>query len=190
MNTSTISRVISAQWVRRSIVAAGMVLLAGAAALGLAGRANIITAPSAPAIGAAPSLSAAYQRYEDFKLRQVDQVGVAIPRTMVATAARQRYENFKLRQADRLEGSGSAAAPAATRRRYEDFKLRQVDQAAAASDAVGTTAAQTRFDEFKRQQLERAETKSGDGVPVVSPAREHFYDFKRRQIDQTGAGVR
>jgi hypothetical protein len=125
MNTPTIVRTINSHWLRRGIVAAAALLIASAAALGLANRPSVERVPaSMPATRMGSAGSAAQRRYEDFKRRQVE--GLEEAGVSALSAAQLRYEDFKLRQIDQ-HGATTTQHATAAQTRFIDFKLRQID---------------------------------------------------------------
>ena len=156
MNISTHTRTTSAQWFRRSIVALGALLIAGTTILGLVNRTSSEFAPATlPAVRLSSASSAAQLRYEDFKLRQIEDT--AVTRVSTPSAAQLRYEDFKLRQVEDTAVTRVSALSAA-QLRYEDFKLRQIERFDSRSvnrAGAAPPTAQTRWENFKLQQIDR-----------------------------------
>lgn len=126
MNTPTIVHTINSHWLRRGIVAAAALLIASAAALGLANRPSVECVPaSMPATRMGSAGSSTQRRYEDFKRRQVE--GLEEAGVSALSAVQLRYEDFKLRQIDQRDATTTQHASAA-QIRFIDFKLRQIDQ--------------------------------------------------------------
>ena len=125
MNTETIVRTTSAQWLRRGIVIVGAVLISGVVSLGLVNRAAITVAPAAPPA----SVSAAQERYAAFKQHQAEQVAdAAMPLAPMQISARERYLALKDRQAE-LRDTTVVPTPAtvSARERYLALKDRQAE---------------------------------------------------------------
>jgi hypothetical protein len=101
MNTSTTAPTISGKWLSKGIVAASVLLVASATIVGFWFGESPIVDPTSTT-------------------RPVTTI-----RNM-PLAAQQRYENFKLGQVERLEGAWDTTSSAAWLR-YEDFKLRQIE---------------------------------------------------------------
>jgi hypothetical protein len=125
MNALNVMTVARNRWFQKGAVALGAILVGSAATLSLLVpiRVNMPASQHEPA----SALSAARQRYEDFKLAEVEQRTLPPLSTSALSAARQRYENFKLAQAEAVSTPaprGNAQLRAAFDR-YETFKLRQ-----------------------------------------------------------------
>ena len=159
MNTSTFARSINRHWLRRGIIAAGALLIASGAALGLAHRPSMDLTPASMPSTRMSSAPAVQARYEDFKLRQIDQHDAG--RVRHATAAQTGYEDFKLRQVDQMEMDGQNAkstAPLSAQLHYEAFKLRQIEEIDTLSvngTSASPSAAQTRWENFKLRQIDQ-----------------------------------
>ena len=113
MNTPTITRTFSAQWLRRGIAAVGTVLSIGIVVFGLANCTPIGVAPApavAPSGMRAPSGSA-NGRFVDFKRGQIEQLGArATGGVALASAASTRFVEHKLDQVAQLDAPAARVA--------------------------------------------------------------------------------
>jgi hypothetical protein len=162
MNALNVMTVARNRWFQKGAVALGAILVGAAATLSLVVpmRVNMPVSQREPA----SALSAAHQRYEDFKQAQAEGAEAAVTSASPAlSAARQRYEDFKLAQAEQIGAPAASVPPTsvqvanvqAARQRYEDFKLAQAERIStpAPSQSSALRDAFDRYETFKLRQI-------------------------------------
>jgi hypothetical protein len=190
MNTPTIIRTTSAQWLRRGIAITGALLISGAVALGLANRAAITVAPAAPAA----SVSAGQERFAALKQAQAEARDATYAPAPVQASGVARFTAMKERQAearDPLANTLAMSRAVSGKDRFAAFKQAQAELRDATFVPMSAPASSgaERFAALKQRQLKQHDTTV---VPVATQVsgRERFAALKQMQAELREAGVR
>jgi hypothetical protein len=187
MNTQTIVRTTSAEWLRRGIAIVGALLISGAVTLGLANRAAITVAPA--------SVSAAQERFAALKQAQAEARDATYAPVAVEASGVERFAAMKERQAELRDGSfAPMSAPAASgAERFAAMKERQSEQMidATMGNAILFAApwVNERLAALKERQLAAHDTTFAS-APAKSAGRDRFADLKQPQAELRDAGPR